>query len=185
MLCERCKKNEASVFYRENINGIEKRYSLCSECAAKAQEKGEFDMTMPDFSADPFGSMFAPFKSIGSLFNSVFAPVTEPAYLAPGSKEAVKRCPLCGSVFNDFVNDGKVGCPECYDTFAPELDRTIKRIHGNVTHTGRAPKLFAAKLNKKKRLAALKEELKKTIEEQNFERSAQLRDEIRALEDEK
>ena len=38
MLCEKCKKNEASVFYRENINGKERKYSLCPECAAELEK---------------------------------------------------------------------------------------------------------------------------------------------------
>lgn len=41
MLCEKCKKNEASVFYRENINGKERKYSLCPECAAELEKNGE------------------------------------------------------------------------------------------------------------------------------------------------
>ena len=33
MLCERCKKNNATVFYRESINGKERSLSLCEKCA--------------------------------------------------------------------------------------------------------------------------------------------------------
>ena len=41
MLCEKCKKRTATVFYNENINGKTKSYSLCAECAAKMREAGE------------------------------------------------------------------------------------------------------------------------------------------------
>ena len=34
MLCEKCKKRTATVFYNENINGKTRSYSLCAECAA-------------------------------------------------------------------------------------------------------------------------------------------------------
>ena len=41
MLCEKCKKRTATVFYNENINGKTRSYSLCAECAAKMREAGE------------------------------------------------------------------------------------------------------------------------------------------------
>ena len=37
MLCDKCGKNNAEVFYKENINGKETKYSLCHECG----ENGE------------------------------------------------------------------------------------------------------------------------------------------------
>ena len=45
MLCEKCKKNEATVFYRENVNGKEKNYSLCQKCAEKLEKKGEISFS--------------------------------------------------------------------------------------------------------------------------------------------
>ena len=41
MICERCKKKEATVFYEENINGATRSYSLCSECAAELNKSGD------------------------------------------------------------------------------------------------------------------------------------------------
>ena len=38
MLCEKCKKRTATVFYNENINGKTRSYSLCAECAAKMRD---------------------------------------------------------------------------------------------------------------------------------------------------
>ena len=75
MLCEKCKKNEASVFYRENINGKERKYSLCPECAAELEKNGEIKFSafphlsdMNDFA--PFGD----FGSLNSIFGSLFSP---------------------------------------------------------------------------------------------------------------
>ena len=33
MKCEKCGKNEASYFYRENINGRRRELHLCEDCA--------------------------------------------------------------------------------------------------------------------------------------------------------
>jgi len=35
MICDKCKKNTAQVYYTENINGKETKYALCHECAAE------------------------------------------------------------------------------------------------------------------------------------------------------
>ena len=40
MLCQKCKKNEATVYYKENINGHVTEYNLCPECAAELEKNG-------------------------------------------------------------------------------------------------------------------------------------------------
>ena len=42
MLCERCKKKDATFYYHENVNGAEKTYSLCRDCADEMEKRGEF-----------------------------------------------------------------------------------------------------------------------------------------------
>ncbi|MBC7195602.1 MAG: hypothetical protein H5U37_08105, partial [Caldisericia bacterium] len=40
MLCDICKKNEASIFITELINGEKKTLNLCFECASNLGVKG-------------------------------------------------------------------------------------------------------------------------------------------------
>ena len=47
MLCDRCKKNEATSYFRSTVNGVTTEEHLCSACAA---EKG---FSFPSF-ASPF-----------------------------------------------------------------------------------------------------------------------------------
>ena len=63
MKCEKCQKNEATVFYRENINGKEAKYHLCPKCASELEKeiremknpRDRFERTVPwvfiDFSS--------------------------------------------------------------------------------------------------------------------------------------
>ena len=88
-----------------------------------------------------------------------------------------KVCTLCGATVNDIIRTGKIGCAKCYEIFQNELDQIIKSIHGNVTHTGRAP----GELGK---MNTLKKELKEAINLQEFEKAAVLRDKIKNLEGE-
>lgn len=166
MLCEKCKKSTATVFYEETINGETRSYSLCQGCASEMKKKGELSGFFP-FSG--FGSMHD--QLFGGLFGSVEA-----------QEKTRKICPLCSSDFSDLKKNGKVGCPECYKTFSKELGTTIHSIHGNVKHLGRAPAKFRKNREKENELKALKNQLKQAIASENFEDAATLRDKIRSIE---
>lgn len=177
MLCERCKKNEATVFYRESVNGKERSLSLCGECAEKARKKGELDDGFLKSGFMSGGFFDDPFSGADKLFGSLFGLKELPSHTA----EKVKKCSLCGATFSDLVNEGKAGCPECYRTFAEELSPTIGRIHGTTSHVGGAPSKFKKVREEKEKIHSLEAELKAAVKEENFERAAQLRDELREL----
>ena len=166
MLCENCKKKEATVFYEEIINGTKRSASLCSHCAAEAEKAG----TLGSFSLPAFGGLG------DSLFGGLFG-------LTEAKPQPKNSCPSCGATMNALKSQGKVGCPACYTTFGEELRGTIRSIHGNVKHVGRAPSRFRGEHEKSDRLTSLKQQLKDAIAEENFERAAAVRDEIRALEE--
>ena len=166
MICERCKKNEATVFYEENINGTSRSYSLCSECAAELKKSGEL-------------SGFFSFGGVNSLHDQLFGGLFG---LNQAPAKVRKTCPLCASAFSDLQKNGKAGCPECYKTFGEELRSSIRSIHGNVKHIGRSPAKFRKSREKENELKELKKQLKEAISNENFELAAELRDKVRALE---
>lgn len=172
MLCEKCKKNNASFFFQENINGKKRSLALCSECAEEMKKNGE--LQSGDSLFDSLG--FSPTLH-DSLFGSLFS---YPEKVKQIGTE--KSCPYCRSTFSDFRRQGKAGCSECYRTFSAELQSTIRSIHGNAKHIGRAPAKAKAKLQKEGELRKLKAELKAAIENEEFEKAAELRDKIRSIE---
>lgn len=165
MLCQHCKKNEATTHVKTMINGKYTEYRLCPECA---HELG-YDNMFSDFNAD-FGGL------LSSFFSNALPAISGAAH-----------CKSCGSTLNDIKRTGKVGCADCYDTFFSELMPTIRSIHGNTEHKGKHPDAIEYTVNEEKtestdKIAELKAELKQAIEDENFERAAQLRDEIKELE---
>ena len=169
MLCQHCQKNEATTHVKTMINGDYAEYRLCSECARELGYGGMF----PDFAAD-FGGMLSSF--LGA---------------ALPARSGAARCPGCGATLNDIKKTGKVGCSECYELFFSELMPTIRSIHGNTEHIGKRPVIeytevhedkTEPKQQKQKTVDDLRSELKKAIEDENFERAAQLRDEIKKQE---
>ena len=64
---------------------------------------------------------------------------------------------------------------------------SIRRIHGKTQHSGKTADVIQEKAEIKEKtkeeiIAELKEEMQKAIEEQNFERAAEIRDSIKELE---
>lgn len=89
-------------------------------------------------------------------------------------------CPTCGISEEEVARSGRVGCADCYREFAALLAPYIRRIHGPAAHAGRVPAQVAA--SPARRRAALEREMKDAIAAQNFERAAEIRDELKALE---
>lgn len=50
-----------------------------------------------------------------------------------------KVCAFCGRRFSQYLETGYLGCPECYESFNPELINDIKRIQGSTCHNGKRP----------------------------------------------
>ena len=169
MICEKCKKKEATIFYEETINGTKRSYSICSDCAAELEKAGEISLAHGLFSLPSFGGFH------DGLFGGLFGnPATQP--------QARKACPKCGATMSDLKKVGKVGCPACYSTFGEELGDTIRSIHGNVKHIGRTPARLREDREMTDRLSLLRQQLKDAVAKEDYERAATLRDEIRSLE---
>jgi len=98
----------------------------------------------------------------------------------PASSEA---CPFCGLTFSDFRETGRLGCPQCYETYAVHLQKLLRRVHGGTQHVGKVylpPDPTSS--DRERRLDALKRRLQRAVDSEDFERAAELRDEIRSLE---
>ncbi len=174
MLCEKCKKRTATVFYNENINGKARSYSLCGDCASKLREKGDLQeiTSMIGSFADPFSALH------DDLFGGFFG---IPKYPSVATE---KKCAGCGSTYSSIADSGRVGCPACYETFRDELSRMIRSVHGTTAHTGSVPARHRAKMERAEQIRRLKADLQDAINKEDFERAATLRDEVRRLQNE-
>ncbi|MFQ6031676.1 MAG: UvrB/UvrC motif-containing protein, partial [Candidatus Zixiibacteriota bacterium] len=97
------------------------------------------------------------------------------------SKISDKRCSTCGMHFSDFSKTGSLGCGNCYTTFKSQLNDLLRKIHGSIQHRGKAPFTPGDVMKPLREERRLQEELKRAIQEENFEEAAQLRDRIKAL----
>lgn len=152
MLCENCKSATATTHIKRTVNGITKEYYLCPECASKLgfSEFNFFDIN------DFWGSMLGSQKIVESY---------------------TKRCRKCNSSFKEIVESGKMGCPYCYIDFREEIRPTLIKIHGKTEHKGLSPVKASTGVNSlHEEIETLEIELKKAIENEEFEKAAEIRD---------
>ncbi|MHB1314816.1 MAG: UvrB/UvrC motif-containing protein [Christensenellales bacterium] len=161
MLCQKCNKNEATIHRVTVINGDKSEMHLCEECA---REEGGI-----------------PSLAIQNILKG-FLEKSQPL-------EQQLRCPHCSMTLDKFKSDGFLGCAQCYLVFEKYLEPVLHSIHGTAVHDGKKPKENAVKAKlvkpeiKPSKIELLKSELKKSVQEENYERAAQIRDEIRALQE--
>ena len=157
MLCSICKEREATV-HLTNIAGDKmQKVDLCEECA---KSKGMNDPTA--------------FSLADQLFGLGAALEIEQA----GGGTALK-CPACGFTQADFKKAGRLGCPECYTTFAEPLEGLLKTMHKGTRHVGKVPESLRQNRDLSDRLKLLQKKLGKAIDREDFEEAAILRDEIK------
>jgi protein arginine kinase activator len=97
--------------------------------------------------------------------------------------DAEAKCGECGLSFQEFSRTGRLGCGHCYEAFRASMQELLRRIHGNTRHSGRRPRNAPkpARTSKARSMRKLKAELDRAVAEEDFEKAARLRDEIRAL----
>ncbi len=90
-------------------------------------------------------------------------------------------CPRCGFTQADFKKAGRLGCPECYRTFAEAMEGLLKTMHKGTRHVGKVPETLRQTRDITDRLKSLQRKLAKAIETEDFEQAAVLRDEIKQM----
>lgn len=166
MICEQCGERPATVIVKHNQQGQVTERHLCHVCAA---EDHSINFS---FDQDPM--------AIHNLLANWF-PKQQQAVVSPVRKE-VPTCSSCGFTFQKFLNLGKFGCAECYNTFSPQLNEILKRVqNGNTEHTGKIPASYGTTLKIKKEIEELRKQMQYAIQEENFEEAASLRDEVKVL----
>ena len=161
MMCEECGKRPARMAVTMITSGKATTRRLCPQCAARLQ-RGDA-------------------HSVQTAFLSALAGDNPPAL----------TCPCCGRTTEQFLHTGRLGCPACYDAFTPILGQLLMQLDG--VSQQEPPQAAPLAENAPAKLAAdpraqqieqLRGELYQAVSEENYERAAVLRDEIRTLESE-
>jgi len=173
MVCDECKKNEAMIHFTQILNNKVTKFHLCQQCA---KEKG---IVFPSLDEALFEGPHFALASLLAGLSDIGAPY------ALEKPKLVRKCPNCKATYDDFRDSGRLGCSECYIAFKNELLPLLKRLHGSVQHIGKVPLQKAGVGEKAKEIMALRRELQKAIEKEEYEKAAVIRDKIKDLEKKK
>ena len=157
MKCENCGKNEVTFVYQSDINGTVTKAHLCGECAEKLGYSHAFAMHNQSMMEGFFGKDW-----IGNQFlGDFFAPMSS----------------LMGRVWENPLDDFFMEMPALCTHHCKEQD--IQKEKEDETLLGQEEQ---NRFERMCRLNALRVELKQSVEREEFERAAELRDQIRELE---
>lgn len=156
MKCEKC-GNEAVLHYESNINGQKSEYHLCAECAKK----------------EGFGEMLEmrPRAMFGSFFRDPFESLTESFFRDPFF-----------SLSDNFFGRNLLTAVSPSNEVKVQVGEAEKPAESETEHTDNIPEDAGKEFKAKRELHALKHQLRAAIIDEEFEKAAELRDKIRALE---
>lgn len=193
MKCDRC-TNEATVHEVTIKAGKRHEKHLCEHCAQ---------------SAGIAVNTNTPLTELLSQFVSLQAAAKEAKGQALAA--TVDMCPACGMTFASFRQHEKLGCMHCYHAFERQLSGLLERLHDGATHhVGKTPKRLLAASTRGvamgegqpmpeqpartgpkvvvltpaqlgKRIESLKKKLEEAVALEQYEKAAQIRDELLKL----
>jgi protein arginine kinase activator len=158
MQCDVCGEKDATVFLTQIVEGKMQKVNLCETCAkAKGVE-------------DPTGFALADLLlGLGAAQQLEKSPTT-------------LKCSVCGFTQADFKKTGRLGCSECYTTFAGGLSGMLSNMHKGTTHVGKSPGNRARIREIAAKMKTLQATLDDAVAREKYEEAANLRDQIRELE---
>jgi len=154
MQCEICKKNAATVHFKEAYDGEIREMHLCEQCARESGLDTQAPLPLTDF-----------------LFGVEVRKKGAP-------EEADRTCPHCGMSRSRFRKESRLGCGSCYETFKDELQQMIEELHKGRSHVGKVPRREKIANG----IASMRRRMDGAIAKQDFEEAARLRDMIQHLE---
>ena len=155
MKCENCGKNEVTFVYQSNINGQVEEKHLCAGCAEKLGYTQR---------------VAAQHQRMMQGFNSFFSGGVLEDFFSPMPSLLNRRGWLLEDPFDDFCAD------------MPALGPARQETPGEEKRDDLVDREEQGRFARMRQMNALRMEMKKAVRQEDFERAAQLRDQIRALE---
>ena len=159
MQCCVCKEKPATVHLTQIVGDKMQKLDMCDECAKAKGINDPASFAMADLMLGLGASQELDQSAAG----------------------AELKCLRCGFSQADFKKSGRLGCPDCYKTFAEGLAGLLKTMHKGTRHIGKAPEALRASRENTDHLKSLQKKLAKAIDSEDYEAAATLRDEIKSV----
>jgi protein arginine kinase activator len=173
MLCEICKKNQATIHIQEISNNVKKTMHICQHCADKkgvAPQGINISEILYNLSTNT--------GNLDENNNQFLNPIID----EPIEKLSSIICPKCKMDLNKFKKTGRLGCENCYNVFEKILSETLINMHRGTVHLGKKPSgktadsgFFAIDI------INLQRQLDEYVRKEEYEKAAKIRDQINDL----
>ncbi len=187
MLCDHCKKNEATIHIKEIHDGKCVSLNLCAQCAASKEEKGElgaFGLNLAD-ALFHIGAITQKLQQQNAAHaGAQKSGASDPESAAKSTIPEGPVCPVCGWTPEKIREaNGKLGCPECYRTFADMINNAVDHFQRGKTHLGKHPASHPghAEGALHAELQRLRRELQNCVRKEDYEQAAVCRDRIKEI----
>lgn len=192
MLCQICQKNPATLHIEEVVGSAKTTLHLCSDCAKTTQANGHTENNNLKLAALAYQIASDKLKTLHSE-----------AGAAPHIPHQV--CQTCATPLAEYHNTGRLGCPDCYNSFRDHLQPILEHMHRGTSHRGTAPSgaeqakpppapNAAASATQNgppeppphpppapETIAHLRKQLEQAVKAENYEHAAKLRDRLQTL----
>ncbi|PLR65813.1 MULTISPECIES: UvrB/UvrC motif-containing protein [Bacillaceae] len=170
MICQECNERPATFHFTKVVNGEKTEIHICEHCAHENSS-----MFIDNSTGFSINNLLAGLLNLEPSINKTQQDIFK--------KNEVLQCSRCQMTFQQFTKVGRFGCSECYKTFNKQINPILRRVHsGNTVHAGKIPERIGGSIHVRKRIELLKQNIKDLIQEEEFEKAAEIRDEIRSLE---
>lgn len=179
MLCDLCNINDATIHVQEINQGKKKTLNICTHCAS--------EHNLSDKEIEGFNLAEILYNLSSQMLNTKpdngSQEIEEPAFHNYELNEdfASLEC-TCGWNTTKFRETGRLGCAECYKVFEPLLKDALKSMHKGTFHVGKHPGVQNDENGKiATKIMSLQKELEECVQKEEYEKAANLRDEINNL----
>ena len=158
-VCQKCRSNNPKFFFRCYIGEKSFEVFLCEECMTK-------------MGAAP----------LGLIGDELIFEHKSGGMLTPEQLKSISdiECTNCGTTHQDVSIDGWFGCEECYTVFGDLLNVADAQIENSLNDRKHLQDTYSGTVFDAK-LETIKRQMERAIESENYERAAELRDEIEEM----
>ena len=167
MKCQKCQKQ--ATFHITDLTGDDLlALHLCPDCAKQYLNTEEAPAQEAEMMSGVLQHQLKPLEQTADDLRALDS----------------KKCPICGISFYEFRQAGRLGCPHDYVFFGDELEPLLVNVHGDNQHVGKQPRRGVRDTESQTELIRLRRQMKEVVEQEDYEKASQLRDQIRKIEGE-
>ena len=165
MKCQICNDNDAQIVFTQIVNSEKMVLHICTDCARTKGLSVEIKHTVGQ--ETPPASFLKDFTG-------------------GGKQEDVPDivCDACGMTYAEFKESGLFGCDSCHKSFDEHVRRLLKQIHGIAVHNENVTQNIKRSSSIRHQIKDLQTQLSDSVENENYELAAKIRDRISSLEKE-